>query len=141
MNKLLEKIYHSEMKTLEINPLHSNENNKYKETLYSISPDIIIEDFVDFLDKNIKLHVLYAVSDEKSRTECVMYSIPFDEEMFIVKINSSEKNIINKLIISEYNSMDDMYIDLLYNLNHRESKYSKVLEMSNAMTLYKNFIR
>lgn len=147
MNKLLEKIYYSEMKDLDFNPLHSNDNKKYKETLYELSPEIKIDDFVDFLDKKMELHVLYAVIVDNNKTDCVMYSIPYDEEMFVVKITSSANDMINKVIISEYKSMDDMYIDLLYTLNYIENKYksesmnTKVLEKSNAVTLYKNFIQ
>lgn len=118
---------------------HDIVRHNYKENIYSIVPNTKVETVVDMFEKKINQICLYAVETDKKNIESVMFSIPYENEMFITKIISEADETVDTVILSEYLSMDDMFVDLVFHLGQIQKKKYKVLEMADYTQIYNTF--
>lgn len=89
------------------------------DTSYRVHIDlpVTMEALSTMLDKTLKLYTLYAVGrkGEKEQT-CVMYSRPFENNMYIIYMFSDDYGNITSFNVVFYTSMDQQFLKLTQEL-------------------------
>lgn len=73
----------------------------------------MMDDVVNTLIDKINVNVLYSKEWGNNKYyNAILYTMPYKDEMFIIRIDSCMYGIINSLDIIAYNSMEDMFYTL-----------------------------
>lgn len=107
------------------------------EVTYKFSKQIFLKNFVDKINKEGKVNIKIATKEEGGRVYHVLgYSNPTEEKMYIVHLASIQCGITDSMTVCFYESIEEMYIELLSYYNKYNSTNAIILESeSNQITL------
>lgn len=110
------------------------------DTVFFLNKQYMMDDFSDLLDKNNIVNILYARrSKDKKHYEAVAYSMPYDGEMFVIKLQSAMYGVIDRMTISCYQSLDLMFLDIRTMYLAVENNGWIILEKQKPYILFANF--
>lgn len=110
------------------------------ETTFFLNKQFLIDDLSDILEKNEIVNILYARrTKDKKRYEVIAYSMPYDGEMFVIKLQSAMYKVVDKINISCYQSLDLMFLDIRSMYLTVETGQWIVLEKQKPYILFANF--
>lgn len=90
-------------------PLHDD----YIEAQFTFDSQIMLEDLIDTITKDEEFHVLVATKSEDEKDfRAVVYTTPYENNMFVVTMTSHEYGIVNDIIAKVYDDIETMYISL-----------------------------
>ena len=92
---------------------------------------------LDKINKEGKVNIKIATKEEGGRVYHVLgYSKPTEEKMYIVHLASTQYGITDSMTVCFYESIEEMYIELLSYYNKYNSTNAIILESeSNQITL------
>ena len=110
------------------------------DTTFFLSRQLLMDDLTDLLVKNDIVNILYERrSKDKKHYEVIAYSMPYDGEMFVIKIQSSMYMVVDKINISCYQSLDYMFLDVRAMYLAVESGEWIILKKQKPYILFANF--
>ena len=110
------------------------------DTQFFLNKQWMIDDLSDFLANNHIVNILYARrTAEKKFYEVIAYSMPYDGEMFVIKLSSHMYGVVSSLNVSFYMSLETMFLDLrtLYQSLYNDSWV--LLEKQKPYILFAHF--
>lgn len=120
---ILEKLASQLPNVFNVNMAKAMEHDDSVEVEIPTEGQKMSEYLIDDLKHKMQLNIFFVIRSENgSRYNCVLYSDPTDNNMFIVYVNSHMFGLVDSVVIEFYNSIDIMY-DQLYN-EYRQSKKS-----------------
>ena len=73
----------------------------------------MIDDLIDLLVSKLLLQVLYLYSDKTGTNfQALVYSMPYQDEMYVVRIASGQCGIIDEIQVDFYASIETMFTHL-----------------------------
>lgn len=110
------------------------------ETTFFLNKQFLMDDLSDILEKNEIVNILYARrTKDKKYYEVIAYSMPYDGEMFVIKLQSSMYKVVDKINISCYQSLDLMFLDIRSMYLTVDTGQWIVLEKQKPYILFANF--
>ena len=110
------------------------------ETTFFLNKQFLMDDLSDILEKNEIVNILYARrTKDKKRYEVIAYSMPYDGEMFVIKLQSAMYKVVDKINISCYPSLDLMFLDIRSMYLTVETGQWTILEKQKPYILFANF--
>lgn len=117
-----------------------NHRKNCTDTVLFLNKQIMIDDLSDLLDNNNIVNILYARrSRNKKHYEAIAYSMPYDGEMFVIKLQSTIYGAVDRLNVSCYQSLDVMFLDIRSIYLTVENDDWIVLEKQKPYILFANF--
>ena len=110
------------------------------ETTIPIRTQWWMEDLVDKLEKRIKVNILYAITDGGKDYRAIAYSIPYEDELYIMEIESHQYGITDKLTVAFYDSLDTMFEDIMFHLQKLATSDAEILEQEDIRTTFSHFV-
>lgn len=102
---------------------------------------MMMEDFIDELTKYLVIDVLFAFCQNNGRDyKAIAYSKPYQEEMYVIVMDSNQHGLLEEITIVFFDSMDSMLEMLKKQLQQLKRKDVEILEQQCETTFYKNFI-
>lgn len=88
-------------------------HDDYIEAQFPLDSQIMLEDLIDLLVKDKDFNVLIATKTESGEAlRAVVYTTPYEHNMFVVTMTSHEYGIINDIIAKVYDDIETMYLTL-----------------------------
>lgn len=112
---------------------------KCAETDISMRTQWWLEDLVDKLVERINVNILYAVTDGGKEYRVIAYSMPYEDELYILKLESHQYGIADHLTVAFYDSLDTMFEEIKYHLQELMVSDAEVLEQEDARTTFSHF--
>ena len=110
------------------------------ETTFFLNKQFLMDDLSDILEKNEIVNILYARrTKDKKHYEVIAYSMPYDGEMFVIKLQSAMYKVVDKINISCYQSLDLMFLDIRSMYLTVETGQWIILEKQKPYILFANF--
>lgn len=89
--------------------LHDN----YVEVQFPFDSQIMLEDLIDQLSRDKEFHVLVASKSESEKDfRAVLYTTPYEHNMFVLTMTSHEYGVINDVVAKVYDDIESMYLSL-----------------------------
>ena len=108
---------------------------------FHLKKQMMMEDFIDELMKYLVLEVLCAYCQNEGQDyKAIAYSKPYQEEMYIIVMESSQHGLMDEISVVFFESMDAMLEMLEKQLHQLKGKQVEVLEQQHETAFYKNFI-
>lgn len=101
----------------------------------------MIDDALTLLSEIINLNVLCKVRSKDGRTSHVTaFSMPYQDEMFILSMHSEQHGIVNEIGVTFYHSMEQMFSILQETLQTIDNKNWIMEEQKEMAELYRIFM-
>lgn len=108
---------------------------------FHLKKQMMMEDFIDELMKYLVLEVLCAYCQSEGQDyKAIAYSKPYQEEMYIIVMESNQHGLMDEISVVFFESMDAMLEMLEKQLHQLKGKQVEVLEQQHETAFYKNFI-
>ena len=108
---------------------------------FHLKKQMMMEDFIDELMKYLVLEVLCAYCQNEGQDyKAIAYSKPYQEEMYIIVMESNQHGLMDEISVVFFESMDAMLEMLEKQLHQLKGKQVEVLEQQHETAFYKNFI-
>ena len=108
---------------------------------FHLKKQMMMEDFIDELMKYLILEVLCAYCQSEGQDyKAIAYSKPYQEEMYIIVMESNQHGLMDEISVVFFESMDAMLEMLEKQLHQLKGKQVEVLEQQHETAFYKNFI-
>lgn len=102
-----------------------------------------LEDLVEDLVKNINVNILYAIAQGSGKDyKVIAYSMPYEDEMYIIQMTSKQYGIIEEMSVAFYDSLDTMFDDVKYQLqllHFADEEDTEILEQEDPRTTFSHF--
>ena len=109
--------------------------------IFHLKKQTMMEDFIDELMKYLVLEVLCAYcKNEGQDYKAIAYSKPYQEEMYVIVMESNQHGLLDDISVVFFESMDAMLEILEKQLHQLKGKQVEVLEQQHETAFYKNFI-
>ena len=93
------------------------------------SKQVMMEDLVEWLEKKLGLHILYASKQNYGKLlKAAAYSTPVDGSMFIIHMGSEQYGVIDSLTVHFYDSAETMLLGIQHVLRDVTRVPAEVLE-------------
>lgn len=80
------------------------------EVFVELNKQVMMEDLVDSLAKDLGVQILYAARSEDGQTyKAVAYSIPVENRMYVIHLASRQHSIVENMTVNFYDSLEVMY--------------------------------
>ena len=110
------------------------------DTQFLLTRQYMIDDLADLLEENHLVNILYARRTKEKRCyEAIAYSMPCDGEMYVIKIFSKMYGATDTLLISFYQSLDIMFLDLRTLYQTADNEKWVLLEKQKPYVFFANF--
>lgn len=94
-------------------PLPTIPHEDYVEVVIPTSKQVMMEDLVEWLEKKLGLHILYASKQNYGKLlKAAAYSTPVDGSMFIIHMGSEQYGVIDSLTVHFYDSDETMLLGI-----------------------------
>lgn len=94
-------------------PLPTIPHEDYMEVVIPTSKQVMMEDLVEWLEKKLGLHILYASKQNYGKLlKAAAYSTPVDGSMFIIHMGSEQYEVIDSLTVHFYDSDETMLLGI-----------------------------
>ena len=94
-------------------PLPTIPHKDYVEVVIPASKQVMMEDLVEWLEKKLGLHILYASKQNYGKLlKAAAYSTPVDGSMFIIHMGSEQYGVIDSLTVHFYDSDETMLLGI-----------------------------
>ena len=94
-------------------PLPTIPHEDYVEVVIPASKQVMMEDLVEWLEKKLGLHILYASKQNYGKLlKAAAYSTPVDGSMFIILMGSEQYGVIDSLTVHFYDSDETMLLGI-----------------------------
>lgn len=105
----------------------------------------LIDDVLQMISDNLNIYLLYSYkSKNNSKYKVVLYSLPLQDEMFIIGLESEQYGIIEEINISLFDTLEVMFSQLKKGLESitelEASNEINLNEKQTLATLYSQFI-
>ena len=108
---------------------------------FHLKKQMMMEDFIDELMKYLVLEVLCAYCQNEGQDyKAIAYSKPYQEEMYVIVMESNQHGLLDDISVVFFESMDAMLEMLEKQLHQLKGKQVEVLEQQHETAFYKNFI-
>ena len=108
---------------------------------FHLKAQMMMEDFIDELTKYLSVEVLCAYCQNEGQDyKAVAYSMPYQEEMYVIVMESNQHGLMDEIIVVFFESMDDMLEMLEKQLHQLKGKGVEMLEQQREKVFYNNFI-
>ena len=95
-----------------------------------------IDDMVDMLEKFLSIFTLYAIEkDNHKYSEAIIYSLPKNEQMYVIRLYSNQYRLLDKIEVTFYTSFDIMF----YSLRNKLQNIPDGWEINEKMDVGKFF--
>ena len=109
--------------------LPTTENDDFVEVVIPTSKQVMMEDLVEWLEKKLGLHILYASKQNYGKLlKAAAYSTPVDGSMFIIHMGSEQYGVIDSLTVHFYDSDETMLLGIQHVLRDVTRVPAEVLE-------------
>lgn len=101
------------------------------------------DDFLRELTSFLDVNVLYAYKKQDgSSYRIVAYTMPFQDEMYIVSVDSQQYGIVEEMYVTLFESLDIMFKWLYkgYEMLLENKDQIEIIEQQDLTILYKNFV-
>lgn len=101
------------------------------------------DDFLRELTSFLDVNVLYAYKKQDgSSYRIVAYTMPFQDEMYIVSVDSQQYGIVEEMYITLFESLDIMFkwLHKGYEMLLENKDQIEIIEQQDLTSLYKNFV-
>ena len=116
-------------------------HDDYIEAQFPLDSQIMLEDLIDLLVKDKDFNVLIATKTESGEAlRAVVYTTPYEHNMFVVTMTSHEYGIINDIIAKVYDDIETMYLTLRNELSVGEAA-DIVIEAQKLSDVIKAFYK
>ncbi len=112
------------------------ENSRYITATFQLDKQLMIEDITDKLFRRLHLRVLFLTKLNNGEYRSVLYSMPHQDEMYIIYILSKQHGIVNELDVAFYDSMETMEDDIWRTRNNAQGD---MLQWANDVKIIKDF--
>lgn len=110
-------------------PLPTIPHEDYVEVVIPASKQVMMEDLVEWLEKKLGLHILYASKQNYGKLlKAAAYSTPVDGSMFIIHMGSEQYGVIDSLTVHFYDSDETMLLGIQHVLRDVTRVPAEVLE-------------
>lgn len=110
-------------------PLPTILHEDYVEVVIPASKQVMMEDLVEWLEKKLGLHILYASKQNYGKLfKAAAYSTPVDGSMFIFHMGSEQYGVIDSLTVHFYDSDETMLLGIQHVLRDVTRVPAEVLE-------------
>lgn len=121
-------------------------HGNYAEAVIKMKTQAILESFVEEIERNLKVNILYAYTALKSRYyEVMAYSNPSDDDLYVITLQSCQYSVVKDMTVTFYESYEPMYEMIskrLLSVTRQESqKKIRVLERMDRSKLYSHFFK
>ena len=103
----------------------------------------MIDDLIDLLVSKLLLQVLYLYSDKTGTNfQALAYSMPYQDEMYVVRIASGQCGIIDEIHVDFYASIETMFTHLRQELERLQQPLPDldIEEQQHLDALFINFL-
>ena len=103
----------------------------------------MIDDLIDLLVSKLLLQVLYLYSDKTGTNfQALAYSMPYQDEMYVVRIASGQCGIIDEIQVDFYASIETMFTHLRQELERLQQPLPDldIEEQQHLDALFINFL-
>ena len=108
---------------------------------FHLKKQVMMEDFIDELTKYLAVEVLCAYCQNEGQDyKAIAYSKPYQEEMYVIVMESNQHGLMDEISVVFFESMDAMLEMLEKQLHQLKGKQVEVLEQQHETAFYKNFI-
>ena len=109
--------------------------------IFHLKKQMMMEDFIDELMKYLVLEVLCAYCQNEGQDyKAIAYSKPYQEEMYVIVMESNQHGLMDEISVVFFESMDAMLEMLEKQLHQLKGRQVEVLEQQHETAFYKNFI-
>ena len=101
------------------------------------------DDFLSELTSFLDVNVLYAYKKQDgSSYRIVAYTMPFQDEMYIVSVDSQQYGIVEEMYVTLFESLDIMFkwLHKGYEMLLENKDQIEIIEQQDLTSLYKNFV-
>lgn len=116
-------------------------HSEFAEVFFQLNSQVMMEDMAEELAEKLGVHILYAVKYDNGKIyKAVAYSVPVENRMYIVFLDSQQYGIMDSLTVYFYDSMDDMYKQVCKEYTNRPKTSVFVLEKEAYSKMLGSFI-
>lgn len=121
-------------------PLPTIPHEDYVEVVIPASKQVMMEDLVEWMEKKLGLHILYASKQNYGKLlKAAAYSTPVDGSMFIIHMGSEQYGVIDSLTVHFYDSDETMLLGIQHVLRDVTRVPAEVLEYQRWMRFSRSF--
>lgn len=141
MSWFKERIEASGMFMLDNLRLNLSNNEKYGTVVIPMKRQNLMEEVMDVIRESIKVNILYTVNSEKGRRwRTVAYSMPYNEDMYILGMQSDMYGVVEEIDVTFFQSIDVMFAWLRDNLEAMQNYNGVFLHKQETTELYRIFM-
>ncbi len=108
---------------------------------FHLKKQMMMEDSIDELAKYLAVEVLCAYCENDGQDyKAIAYSKPYQEEMYVIVMESNQHGLLDDISVVFFESMDAMMEMLEKQLHQLKGKGVEVLEQQREKVFYENFI-
>ena len=108
---------------------------------FHLKKQMMMEDSIDELAKYLAVEVLCAYCENEGQDyKAIAYSKPYQEEMYVIVMESNQHGLLDDISVVFFESMDAMLEMLEKQLLQLKGKDVEVLEQQHEKVFYENFI-
>ena len=108
---------------------------------FHLKAQMMMEDFIDELTKYLAIEVLCAYCQNGGQDyKAIAYSKPYQEEMYVIVMESNQHGLLDDISVVFFESMDAMLEMLEKQFHQLKGKGVEVLEKQREKVFYENFI-
>ena len=99
-----------------------------------------IDDVTDELENKFSVNILYALRNtNKKDFKVLAYSMPYDDQMYVIQLESYMYGIIRQMTVTFYKSLDIMFEQIRSKYLALEDTDWQILEMEEDGKFFHNF--
>lgn len=117
------------------------QHSYFVEVVFNMNDQQMLENFISDLEEKLHIHVLYASKEDNGKVyKTVAYSIPVEDEMFVIYLSSTNHGIVDTMTVFFFESLETMYYHLLTERNRIDKLMKKeILEQESYGKTLSNF--
>ena len=121
-------------------PLPTIPHEDYVEVVIPASKQVMMEDLVEWLEKKLGLHILYASKQNYGKLlKAAAYSTPVEGSMFIVHLGSEQYGILDSMTVHFFDSEEIMLLSIHRLLRDNTHVEAEVLECQKMNQILSHF--
>lgn len=126
---------------LQIDNITLEREDNYGTVSIPLTQQMMMDDFIEQVMQFLNLKVLYAYKDNDGQHyKSVTYSMPYQDELYVIGIESHQHGAVDDIQVLFYESMEDMLSNLFCELTALKYVVGEVMEKQKLEEVYALFM-
>lgn len=99
-----------------------------------------INSIAEMLEKELSVNILYCIKSSDNRThQALLYSMPYDDESYVINITSVMFGVVEKINLVFYRSLDTMFSKLNEKYQSLDENQWEIVKMQRPEVFFGKF--